>query len=431
MGSQSGTFGQRLRAFRSAQGLTQQALAEPEYTHAYVSSLEAGRRQPSAEAVRYFAARLEVDDQELVTGRPAALEVSLELRLHDARVDASAGKTTDADAAFVSIAEEAARFDLITLQARAEYGRGACCEHDGRIDRALEFYERAEELLEGQPPVTRTDAVAGKARCLHMLGDLRYAIHLLESHLDALTRAGLADPTSRLVIHATLVLPYLEAGLLKKAEESATDALQLVPDVEDPAKIAMMHVNVARVLLDQKHYKDAAQALRRAADLYRQLDLRVELGIAHLALGYVMKRKGENEPARIELETAIRVFVECRSQVNEARAANELASLLREEGRVDEARGLLSRVIELLTDESDVAELALAHRELAQCDAPSSATDAEKNLRRAVELFERAEQPAQVAATYRVLGDLFRAGGRIEESLDAYRTGILELERHI
>lgn len=56
-------FGERLRALRMAEGLTQKALGGERFSHAYISSLESGRRSPSASAVLYLSERL---GQELI-----------------------------------------------------------------------------------------------------------------------------------------------------------------------------------------------------------------------------------------------------------------------------------------------------------------------------------------------------------------------------
>ena len=54
-------LGTRLRRLRRDQGLTQRQLGAPRYTHAYVSTIEAGRRRPSREALEHFASNLGVD----------------------------------------------------------------------------------------------------------------------------------------------------------------------------------------------------------------------------------------------------------------------------------------------------------------------------------------------------------------------------------
>ncbi len=74
--------GRRLRELRLAAGLTQAELAGRRFSHAYVSVLEAGRREPSRAAVDYFAQRLGVAVEELWSEKGAswALEMAEDLR---------------------------------------------------------------------------------------------------------------------------------------------------------------------------------------------------------------------------------------------------------------------------------------------------------------------------------------------------------------
>lgn len=74
--------GRRLRELRLAAGLTQAELAGRRFSHAYVSVLEAGRREPSRAAVDYFAQRLGVAAEELWSERGAswALQMAHDLR---------------------------------------------------------------------------------------------------------------------------------------------------------------------------------------------------------------------------------------------------------------------------------------------------------------------------------------------------------------
>ena len=46
----------------------------------------------------------------------------------------------------------------------------------------------------------------------------------------------------------------------------------------------------------------------------------------------------------------------------------------------------------------------------------------------AIDLFERSEQPLEIAITYRALGDVLQGRGETEAASDAYRTGIMSLE---
>jgi len=422
-------IGTRMRRLRHARGLTQRELAAPKYTHAYVSTIEAGRRQPSREALEHFAARLGVDVDELVTGKPADLEARLEQRLIEARIALSDGRLDEPDEALRAIAKEAKRYRLARMEARAEEGRGLWLERRGKPEEALEHYQHAEDILRSEPPTARVDAVDGKARCFESLGDVRYAIYLLESLLDQLEREKLHDPDALARIHAALVYSYLEAGLYAKAAESAAELDRLAPRLTDPLRMAQMHMHVARLHLVKGNIDDAKHSLQRAEDAYRQLNLKVEQGYAFLARGYVLSREGKLGEAREELEQALAVFEETADEKDLTRTLNELGRMERLEGRTDRARELLERSIAIMGD-SDAPILAWAHRELGLVFVDQDPVTAEKNFRLAIELYERSEQAVDIAVTYRSLGDLLGSRGDAEGSCEAYRTGILALELH-
>ena len=64
-----------------------------------------------------------------------------------------------------------------------------------------------------------------------------------------------------------------------------------------------------------------------------------------------------------------------------------------------------------LLDDNDVAELGLSNREMGLCHWTDDPEAAEKYLREAITLFQRAERPIDQAATHLHLGDLFAALG--------------------
>jgi tetratricopeptide (TPR) repeat protein len=189
----------------------------------------------------------------------------------------------------------------------------------------------------------------------------------------------------------------------------------------------MMHINVARLYLTQSRIDDAERSLTRAEDAFRQAGLKTEMGNAHLARGYVFSREERLAEAREQLELALAIFQETADEKDLTRALNELARVERLEGHVDRARELLERSMALI-GESDTPILAWAHRELGLLLAEQRPTEAEKSLRIAIELYERAEQAVDIAVTHRALGDLLCARGEQEAGHEAYRNGILALE---
>ncbi|HEX2049274.1 MAG TPA: tetratricopeptide repeat protein [Actinomycetota bacterium] len=416
-------LGDRIRDLRLARGLSQKQLAAPHYTGAHVSTIESGRRRPSDAALEHFAAKLGVGVDELRTGRSPSLRPSLELRLHEARVAISSGELERAGDAVAEVRDAARRHDVPVVEAKAEEITGLLCERRGEPEAALEHYERAERLLRCEPPTAVVDAVAGRARCLQALGDIRHAVYVLEAARDALERAGLVDPEAVARVDASLVDAYLDAGLAHDAERAAGRALELLPEVSDPLRLAQMHMNVARLLLHRGRPDDARRSLGRAEDLFRHLELKSETGAARLARGLVLSRQGHLADARVELERARIVFAESRDRSDEARALNELARVERLEGRVERARELLEAAIALVED-GDAPTLAWAHRELGAVLAGSNPVAAEKHLRTAVEVYERTEQHAELVTAYGALAELLRARGRVDAALDVYRTAV-------
>jgi tetratricopeptide (TPR) repeat protein len=410
-------------------GLTQRALAEPNYTHAYVSTIEAERRHPSPAALAHFAAKLGVEVDELLTGRPPDLAARLELELQEARVALSAGRSAEADEAFQRIAREARRFLLPTLQARAEEARGLTAERAGQPERALEHYGRAEQLLGGAPATSIAGCVAGRARCHGILGDLRYAVHILEDYLGTLERDGLMDPTALLTADASLVGAYLDAGLYRQASDAAGRALSIAPEVEDPERLAVMNMNVARALLEGRQGADAVDSLRRAADLFAQIELRTEMAAAHLARGSALGRSDDPASGRADLLRARSVYAETGMLVDEARAVTELGRIEYVTGERAEAIALLKEAMGLATDD-DVA-LAFATRELGISIGEQDPETSERHLRAAIDLLERCDRAMDAAETYRALGDLLSGLGDTGRACGAYRSGLAFVEQQL
>jgi tetratricopeptide (TPR) repeat protein len=71
--------------------------------------------------------------------------------------------------------------------------------------------------------------VRGRAVSHYLAGELRYAVHLLESALDELHRSGLRDPDALLLLYAGVIGPYMDMGAHARAAQAAELALALAP----------------------------------------------------------------------------------------------------------------------------------------------------------------------------------------------------------
>src|SRR5439155_26343709 len=75
------SFGERLRVLRVQRGITQRALAEPEFTKGFISHVETGRTRVSLRAAGILAGRLGVKVTDLLATPAGGREARAELRL--------------------------------------------------------------------------------------------------------------------------------------------------------------------------------------------------------------------------------------------------------------------------------------------------------------------------------------------------------------
>jgi transcriptional regulator with XRE-family HTH domain len=176
-------LGRRLRDLRLAAGLTQAELAGDKFSHAYVSVLEAGRREPSRAALEYFAARLGVPVEKLSESRGAAWALQLAQDLRDE------GKSSDGRKLLERTLENLASADevhpRVVVALHRELGKLALS--NDRMS-AAEHFRKAVELADDDESLTfeRADALAALAELQitegasdHALENFRASAHLL------------------------------------------------------------------------------------------------------------------------------------------------------------------------------------------------------------------------------------------------------------
>ncbi|OIK05405.1 helix-turn-helix domain-containing protein [Streptomyces monashensis] len=417
--------GRRVQQLRTERGLTQRQLAEPAYTPAYISTVEAGRVRPSDEALRHIAGRLGVAFEELAVGQPAHLATDLRLRLTEAQRVLADGRAEEAAGRYEALLAEAEGYGLVAEQAGALLGLGECALETGELTKARERFEGAERCLDGESLPVRVPALRGRAVSHYLAGELRYAVYLLESALDELNRGGLHDPDALLLLYASAIGPYMDMGAHARAAQAAELALALAPQAGDPALIARMHRSVARTLLAEGRLTEADASLAKAAELYRRLRLRTELANCHWMRGYVCAQNGELDRAEAELRQAYTMLSASRAALYRSQAAVELADVLHRRAKSDEAAALLREVLGDFSSERGAVHAAAAHRLLGIIAEDTRDTEAaEEHYVRALSLLERAGAAGDLADLCRLLGDLLRRTGRTEAALDAYRTGL-------
>jgi tetratricopeptide (TPR) repeat protein len=418
-------IGRRVQRLRTEQGLTQRQLAEPVYTPAYISTLEAGRVRASEPALRHIAERLGVGYEELATGRPSGFATELRLRLTGAQRTLAGGATEAAAEEFAAVLAAAEEYGLVAEQADALLGLGECALETGDLEAAQLRFEQVERRLGDAPLPTRVPARRGRATAHYLAGELRYSCYLYESTLDELNRNGLHDPDALLLLYTGVIAPYMDMGAHARAAQAAELALALAPRSGDPALVARMHRSVARTMIAEGRIAEADASLAKASELYRQLQIRTELANCHWMRGYLHAQNGDYARAEEELREARRMLSAKRAALYTSQVVVELADVLHRRGKSEEAAELLREVLSDLSSERGALHSAAAHRLLGIiAEDARNADAAEEHYVRALSLLERAGAAGDLADLCRLLGDLYRRTGRVEAALDAYRTGL-------
>lgn len=401
MGDAPEGAGQRIHRLRVERGLTQRDLAEPKYTAAYVSSVESGRRSPSADALRHFAGRLGISEHELATGRDADATVELELAL----VQAMASGTGLAE-----VAHNAGQAGDRRRQAWALLA----------LD-PQEHLDEAAALLEGEPPPDRITLVLARAA----RAEPRYAIHLMEEALDELYRNGFPEPDARHALCVHLAERYLEIGDEDRAGTAAEQALALAGPL-DPAAAANDYLTTARSLLEARRPAAALLSLGQARALLRRVRFDSALSACYRARGWMRRDAGELENAAADLTRARQLSGGTGAALD---IGVELAEVQRRRGRPDLAEQLVSDALGAVDDEAPL-RLARAWREWGLLALErGEVAQAEERLRNAVALYGRGGPRHELARVLRALGDLLCEQDRLAEAAEVLRSGLIDLER--
>ncbi|MBS2534636.1 helix-turn-helix transcriptional regulator [Catenulispora sp. NF23] len=424
-----GQIGTRLQELRTRHGLTQRALAEPGYTAAYVSTLEAGKARASEAALRYFAERLAVSYEELATGIPAGLRAEIREGLVEANAAADDGRAAEAEALLADLLDRAARNDVPDLVAEVRVTLGSFLLRRGELTAGRDQFEQAEALLADQPLLSRVRAIRGRATAHYLEGDVRYSCYLLESTISELNGGGLPDPASLVLLYAAVIGPYLELGALERATKAATLALDLAARVADPVAVATLHRSVARTLAAGGRFDEAEAALVKAQDVYQQWEIRAELAQCHWMRGYLYAQHERLADAEIELRTAASMLRAADAAFYAVQVEVELADVRWRLGHAAEAGELLTRLVADLGPGHGAVHAAAAHRLLGLISEGAEDVAAERHYRTAIELQQDADVTGDLADTSRLLGDLLDRQGRTREAVAAYRNGLMGMAR--
>jgi tetratricopeptide (TPR) repeat protein len=220
-----------------------------------------------------------------------------------------------------------------------------------------------------------------------------------------------------------MIPPYVETGLIHKAQKVATEGWELAPQVGDPEQRACLYVNRAGLLLKQDQPREAMASLALAEDMFRQLGWHGE-GLGVTLMRALALLEDESYP---EAETLLRDVLRgpegSLTATDRAQALTHLARVSRLQG--DPNEGLTHAREALVVGGHLAAVAAEAHRELGMCVAQTSSDEsAVEHWQEALGLFQALQNKEEAAKTARLIGELLLEAGRPEAAASAFREGL-------
>ncbi|MEV0728174.1 helix-turn-helix transcriptional regulator [Polymorphospora sp. NPDC050346] len=430
LGAPPESFGARIRRLRRALGLTQQQLAEPRYSRAYLAALEAGVRIPTDEVLRHLAARLDTDPDDLRYGRPPGVAVALVGELNESRRALSRGRLDSAAATLLRVRDQAERYGLVELAGWVGYYTAEIQLHRGETTTAAHHYEQLATDLPDGATALRAAVVSRQAYCLLIGGAATRAVALLEGALRTLRDSPAADPDAELRLANALMYTFLELDWRDRARRLERQALPLLSRVDNQEWVAQFYAVAGQLRRSGDELDEVERYLTEAGRRYVELGLTRELALCHWARGYVLRRAGRPGEAVAELRRARDILGDVGAVQDQAGATLEMAEALRQVGSLDEAYELATVAAATSLANGHAEGMAEADRLLGRVAAVRGERDnAERLLRRAADRYEQADLMADVVSCCRQLGELLLEWGRLQDAREAFQRGLRAAER--
>jgi len=399
----SATLGQRLRALRREQGLSQSDLAGDLVSPSYVSLIESGQRSPEREVLEGLARKLGCSVLYLESGIAPEEITRQQLQLKFAEIALASGS-----------AEEArGQFDALSGAANGEIGLAAAwglarsLEAIGELHAALAQYDTLlDAVRSGQPgaPGLLT-LLMGRCRLYRDASDFARSIEIGEEALREVRELGLEGTEEEVRLASTLVGSYwargdlfsaqhladqvieradrlgsrtargsaywnasvvaADAGQLTLALDLASKALALLSESSPERHLAGMRITYAWLLLrcDPPRIAEANELLARAHDVMTADATGLELANCETEMARSALIQGDYAAAsRWSDEAAGRFGPEGAAGLEQARLIGGLAAILR--GDVDAGFALADLAATRLESQGSRLEAAQAYRDL-------------------------------------------------------------------
>jgi tetratricopeptide (TPR) repeat protein len=421
----SDALGTRVRALRTAAGLTQSDLAEGRFSKEYVSQIERGKSRPTAETVAWLAERLGVDPALLLTGVSAAERSRWEAMLARASALAEQHRYAEAAPEFAEVRPLAQAAGAKELELRAQSGEGWARMQEGELKEAVALLQEARVLSEDPlfTDLDRADVLFRLGACRYQLSSISTAIGLFDAALELSDRSELPADALRVRILSWRSRCYRRQRDWQAAREDVARALELVERLTDRRAAAQVYFQASLVAEREGHWVQARGYAERARAYYEELADRENVGRLLNNLGGLTYLLGRPDDAIAYLKDSLRVLLEEGIDEEAAHVITSLAEVYLGTGRPEEAESQVRKALEMLGDRTDfLAEIGTAQLTLGKALLEQGRLEeAQGSLVAADSSFEQLSSTSHRAAAWVALGDVAARRGDDREAARLYR----------
>jgi len=414
------TLGQRLRALRIEQGLSQADLAGDLVSPSYVSLIEADRRSPERDVLDGLARRLGSSPVYLESGIAPEQINEQRLKLQFAKIARANGSLPEARDQFRELSLTATG----EIRNEAIWGLARTEEALGNLHEALTHLESLLEVARLGEPVPPGLLTLHNARCrvYRLAGDVTRSIEVGESALREVRELGLAGTADEIKLTSTLVGSYWARGDLFSAEHLASQVIQRAERTGDRESQGNAYWNAAAVAAARGDLPRALELATRTLALLSESAPDRNLAAMRITYAWLLLRC---DPPRID--EADGLLAQAHTVLSELAASPQLATCRTEMARSALMRGDLDAA-------SDIAEQAIAScpdraAELAQAQVVSGLAlilrgeprEGAAIVSAAADRLAELGTALDAAQAWRELGEALLQAGEPAQALDALR----------
>jgi transcriptional regulator with XRE-family HTH domain len=353
--------GARIRSLRTAKGLTQAQVAEPQYTKAYISMLESGRTRASMKALEHIAGVLGVRPADLLGGAPSPATP---------------------------------QYTLLEARSLVEQGRGG---------EATSMLEALEEGLTAQDQLVRLRYLA---IAYNAAGQPKQAFPLIER---AQRMAELLDDNEEQIrVKAVLASAYARTYAYEESARILRECIEACENgvLNDPAFHFRRLVDLAIMQGNQRQSKQALATYERALELSEHFQDRPSVALLYAGMAKTYHDAGDVEAAIVYNQKSLQVFEELGLLDQVACALDNAAALYVEYGNVTRARECLARAARLAEEAKRDTTLASIKASGAEVLAKSEPDEALEEAQTALKFARKVDEPDAQIRMLVLIGEL-------------------------